>query len=419
MIMSCYRSISCMFEKINLIVTSRFCCRNRVISLSVNRAYSSGYLFTTEHKELKRSVSKIIENEINPFVNEWEEKEAFPAHELFKKLGNAGLLGITRPATYGGLGLDYTFSLAFFEELAKINCGGVPMAIVVHTDCTTPALTSFGSEKLKQEFLVPSITGDRVSCIGISEPDHGSDVSGIKTTAVQRGGDLIINGGKMWTTNGCQADWMCLLANTREGPPHKNKSLICLPLNLPGIHISRKIKKLGMKCSDTAQIFFEDVKVPVDYIIGEEGKGFSYQMIQFQDERLSGIALACAQMSRMVSDTVEYCQNRKAFGKKIIDNQVIHYRLAELQTEIEILRSLLYRIVEMKNENQDITLLASMGKLKAGRLCREVMDSCLQFWGGMGYTEDVLISRFYRDARLLSIGAGTDEIMLSIICKYM
>ncbi|XP_054713110.1 probable acyl-CoA dehydrogenase 6 [Uloborus diversus] len=362
---------------------------------------------------------KIIENEINPFVNEWEEKGMFPAHTVFKKLGDAGLLGITRPTEYGGLGLDYNFSMTFFEELAKINCGGIPMAIVVHTDCATPALSCFGSDKLKKEFLVPSISGDRVSCIGISEPNHGSDVAAIETTAVRRNDDLIINGGKMWTTNGCQADWMCLLANTNQGPSHKNKSLICLPLNLPGVHISKPLKKMGMKSSDTAQIYFEDVKVPAEYLIGEEGKGFFYQMVQFQDERLAGIALSCAQMTRMVSDTIEYCQMRKAFGKKIIDNQIIHYRLAELQTEIEALRSLLMRITDDKNNGKDITYLASMGKLKAGRLSREVMDSCLQYWGGMGYTDDVLISRFYRDARLLSIGAGTDEIMLSIICKYM
>lgn len=386
---------------------------------TLSRNYNQGVKFSSDHEQLKNTVKKIVSTDINPFVNEWEDKGIYPAKEVFQKLGKAGLLGITRPAAYGGLDLDYTYSLALFEGLADINCGGVPMSIIVHTECATPALSSFGSEKLKKEFLVPSIAGERVSCIGISEPDHGSDVAGIKTTAVKKGGDLIINGGKMWTTNGCQADWMCLLANTSEGPPHKNKSLICLPLDIPGVHVSRKIEKLGMKSSDTAQIFFEDVKIPADYIIGEEGKGFIYQMIQFQDERISGIALACFQMLRMLNDTIEYCKSRKAFGKAIIDNQVIHYRLAELLTEIEVLRSLLYRIVEMKNDGQDVTFLASMGKLKAGRLSREVMDSCLQYWGGMGYTDDVLISRFYRDSRLLSIGAGADEIMLAIICKYM
>lgn len=380
---------------------------------------ASWKIFTPEHEQMRKTLSKIIEEDINPFVDEWEDKEIFPAHDIFKKLGNAGFLGITRPTEYGGLGLDYSYSLAFFEEMSKINCGGLPMGIMVHTDCATPALAQFGSEELKKEFLVPSIAGDIVSCIGVSEPDHGSDVAGIRTTAVHKGDDLVINGGKMWTTNGTQADWMCLLANTREGPPHKNKSLICLPLNLPGVHVSRKLKKLGMKCSDTAQIFFEDVRVPAKYIIGEEGQGFIYQMLQFQDERLAGTALATSGMTRSILETIEYCKQRKVFGYPIIENQVIHFRLAELQTELEALISLLYRAVEAKIDGENVTYLASMAKLKAGRLAREVADTCLQYWGGMGYTEEVPISRHFRDSRLTSIGGGTDEIMLSIICKYM
>lgn len=375
--------------------------------------------FKQEHTELRSTLKKIINKDINPFVDEWEAEGQFPAHSVFKKLGEAGLLGITRPQEYGGLGLDYTYTVAFLEELGTIKCGGIPMAISVHTDMAMPALANFGSEDLKKEFLMPSIAGDRVSCLGVSEIEGGSDVASIRTKAVRDGDDLIINGGKMWITNGCQADWMCLLANTREGPSHKNKSLICLPMKTPGVHVSKKIEKIGMHSSDTAQIFFEDVRVPARNIIGEEGMGFTYQMLQFQEERLAGSIIALAPLEQAITETLEYCKQRKAFGYPIIYNQVIHFRLAELQTEVEALRSLVYRAVGKHLTGENVTLLASMAKLKAGRLAREVTDTCMQYWGGLGYTKDVLISRLFRDMRLLSIGGGTDEIMLYIICKHM
>ncbi|XP_019471906.1 probable acyl-CoA dehydrogenase 6 [Meleagris gallopavo] len=223
----------------------------------------------------------------------------------------------------------------------------------------------------------------------------------------------------MWTTSGCQADWMCLLANTSEGHPHRNKSLICLPMNLPGIHITKKIDKLGMRSSDTAQIFFEDVRVPSKNLIGEEGMGFTYQMLQFQEERLWGVATVLTPLETIIQETIDYTRQRKVFGQSVLQNQAVHFRLAELATEVELLRSLLYRTIALYVEGNDVTKFASMAKLKAGRLAREVTDSCLQFWGGMGFTSEVLVSRFYRDLRLLSIGGGTDETMLSIICKYM
>ncbi|KAG8186177.1 hypothetical protein JTE90_012001 [Oedothorax gibbosus] len=378
----------------------------------------SALVFTQEHDELRKTVQKIIEKDINPFVDEWEEANIYPAREVFKKLGNAGLLGITRPTEYGGLGLDYSFTVAFIEELTKINCHGVPMSIAVHTDMATPALAKFGSEELRQEFLVPSIAGDRVSCVGISEVQAGSDVAGIATKAVRQGDDLIINGGKMWITNGAQADWMCLLANTREGPPHKNKSLICVPLDLPGISFQTN-KKLGTCSSDNVQFFFDNVRVPAKNIIGEEGMGFVYQMIQFQEERMAGVIGVAPGCTRIIQETIEYCKERKAFGQPIIDNQVIHYTFAELQTEVEALKSLVYRAAAAMIDGEDVTLLASMAKLKGGRLVREVSDKCLQFWGGMGYTPEVNISRQWRDMRLLSIAGGSDEIMCAIICKYM
>ncbi|NXY02444.1 IVD dehydrogenase, partial [Pteruthius melanotis] len=320
---------------------------------------------------------------------------------------------------YGGMGLDFSYTIALAEELGNTRCGGIPMAIGVQTNMATPALTRFGSHELKKQFLVPTIAGDFVACLGISEAGAGSDVANIKTTAVRKGDEYVINGGKMWTTSGTQADWMCLLANTSEGPPHQNKSLICLPMNLPGIHVARKIDKLGMRSSDTAQIFFEDVRVPCTNLIGEEGKGFTYQMLQFQEERLWAVASVLTPLETVIQETIEYTGQREVFGQPVLHNQTVHFRLAELATEVELLRSLLHRAVALYVEGNDVTKFASMAKLKAGRLIREVTDSCLQFWGGMGFTNEVLVSRFYRDFRLLSIGGGTDETMLSIICKYM
>src|SRR3954451_1177385 len=375
--------------------------------------------FTQEHEGIRRNVKKFIEAEVNPHVDEWEEAGIFPAHELFKKMGDQGYLGINKPTKYGGMGLDYSYQMVFLETLGHIRCGGVPMAIGVQTDMATPALSRFGSAELCKEFLVPSIKGDYVACLGVSEVGAGSDVASIKTTAKKDGGDYVINGGKMWTTSGTQADWMCLLANTSEGPVHRNKTLICLPMKTKGVEIARKLDKLGMRASDTAQIFFEDVRVPQRYRIGEEGMGFIYQMQQFQEERIWAAAAGLMKMERMIRMTIEYTAGRQAFGKSILDNQVVHFRLAELETKVELLRSHVYRTVEEYLAGSDVTNLASMAKLTAGRLVREVSDSCLQYWGGMGYMTESEISRMYRDSRLTSIGGGADEIMLGIICKGM
>uniref|UniRef100_A0A8C9Z9P1 Zgc:85777 n=1 Tax=Sander lucioperca TaxID=283035 RepID=A0A8C9Z9P1_SANLU len=377
-------------------------------------------IYTQEHFALKESLRKIIDQEINPHVDQWEAEGKFPAHKIFKILGSAGFLGVSKPVEYGGLGLDFSYSVAVAEELGNIRCGGIPMAIGVQSDMATPALARFGSAELKREFLLPSIMGDKVACLGVSEVGAGSDVSSIKTKAVREGDEYVINGGKMWTTNGTQADWICLLANTNDGPPHRNKSLFCLPMNLPGrIHIARKIDKLGMWSSDTAELFFDDVRVPCKNIIGQEGMGFTYQMLQFQEERLWAVANILTMMDNIIQETIQYTRQRRIFKQPVLYHQSVHFRLAELQTEVELLRSLLHRATALYIKGNDVTRLASMGKLKGGRLARELGDSCLQFWGGMGFTSDVLVSRFYRDSRLMSIGAGADEVMLGIICKYM
>lgn len=376
-------------------------------------------LYTSEHKALFESVSRFVAEEINPYMDEWEQAGAFPAHELFPKLAAQGWLGITRAENYGGLALDWSYTLAFAEALGEADGGSVPMAVGVQTDMATPALANFGSDELREEFLRPSIAGEYVACIGVSEPGAGSDVASLKTYARKDGGDYVINGGKMWITNGTQADWMCMLANTGEGPVHKNKSLICVPLKTKGVTIARKLDKLGMRASDTAQIFFDDVRVPQRYRIGDEGRGFTYQMQQFQEERLWGAVGVLRSMDKAIADVIAYTRERKAFGRPLLDNQVIHFRLGELQTEVEALRALVYRAVEELIQGKDVTPLASMAKLKAGRLAREVADACLQYYGGMGFMNETPITRMYRDTRLLSIGGGADEVMLGIIAKYM
>ncbi len=372
--------------------------------------------FTQEHRQLEDTVIRFCDKELNPHVAQWEKDEQFPAHEVFKKLGDLGLLGLKYPEEFGGAGLDFSYSMVMAEALGQCNCGGVPMAIGVQTDMATPALARFGSDELKREFLAPTIAGDYVVCLGVSEPGGGSDVAAIKTTAKTDGGDYVINGSKMWITNGLQADWCCLLANTSDAPAHKNKSLIVVPMDTPGITRS-KIDKIGMHSSDTAQIFFDNVRVPKRHVIGQEGLGFTFQMLQFQEERLYAAAGSLRSLDRLIDQTIDYTRQRKAFGKSILDNQVVHFRLAELRTEVEALRALTYRAVELYISGKDVTQLASMAKLKCGRLSREVSDSCLQYWGGMGFTADNPISQAFRDSRLISIGGGADEVMLSIICK--
>ena len=378
--------------------------------------------FSDEHQELRRTVKKFVEQEINPNADAWEEAGGFPAHELFKKLGDQGLLGITREPEYGGMGLDLSYTIVMAEELGRAHSGGVSLAIGVQTDMCTPALANFGSDFLKRNYLQPSIAGDLVGCIGVSEPGGGSDVAALKTTARKDGDDYVISGQKMWITNGTQANWMCMLANTSEGKPHQNKSLIVVPLDAEGVHVEQKLEKMGMRSSDTALIFFDEVRVPRTHLIGPmEGMGFMQQMAQFQDERIWGAANTVTGLEEAIKLTTEYARTRETFGQPLMDNQFIHFKIAELSTEIEALKALTYRAAELHQEkgamNFDVVRLASMAKYKSGRLSRQVLDWCLQFHGGMGYMLEARINRMFRDVRLIGIGGGADEIMLGIIAK--
>ncbi len=380
--------------------------------------------FTHEHREIQKTLKRFIDEEINPHVDEWEAAEIFPAHEVFKKLGNLGLLGLTKPEAFGGAGLDYSYSIAMAETLGHIDCGGIPMAIGVQTDMCTPALARFGSDELRREFLAPAIAGDVVGCIGVSEPGAGSDVAGIKSSARKDGDDYVISGSKMWITNSIQADWMCMLVNTGEGPIHKNKSLVMVPMRengklRKGIEVGKKIRKIGMHSSDTGLIYFDEVRVPQRYLIGKEGAGFIYQMQQFQEERLWCAASCLQSLNNCIQWTIDYAHERKLFGATIADQQWVQFKLAELKTEVEALRALTYQACEHYVAGEDVTEWATMAKLKAGRLNRLVPDTCLQFWGGMGFTYENKVSRMYRDGRLASIGGGADEVMMGILSKIM
>ena len=381
---------------------------------------------THDHEQIRDTLTRYIDEHINPHVDEWEAAEIFPAHQVFKGLGELGLLGLTKPVEYGGMGLDYSYSMVMAETLGRITCGGVPMAIGVHTDMCTPALARFGSDELKREFLAPAIAGDMVGCIGVSEPGAGSDVAAIKSHARKDGGDYLISGQKMWITNSLQADWMCMLVNTEGSNPHKNKSLIMVPMRdgpngklTKGISVAQKIRKIGMDSSDTGLIYFDEVRVPQRNLIGQEGQGFIYQMQQFQEERLWAGANALWVLDECIRQTIEWAQQRKLFGGALIDQQWVQFKLVELQTEVEALRALTWSACERYVAGDDVLQWASMVKLKAGRLMREVSDMCLQFWGGMGYTLDNRVSRLYRDGRLASIGGGADEVMMGIIAKTM
>ncbi len=376
--------------------------------------------FTAEHAMFRKSVRAFIDKEITPHVDEWEHAKLWDAHGVLKKMGDLGFLGLSYSSEFGGAEADIWFTVVLMEELGRIPCGGVPMGISVHTDMCSPALAKYGSDELRHQYLAPAIRGEMVGAIGVTEPNAGSDVASITTRADSDGDDYVINGSKMYITNGVQADWVCLLARTEPGTGYKGMSLILVPTNTPGFIVDKKLKKLGNHSSDTAVLTFENCRVPKTNLIGVEGMGFYMQMEQFQRERLVAALLGVVGMEQAVRKTIQYCQERVTFGKPLIANQWIQFKLAELLTEIEALRHLSYHtaaLLEQDETSLEVTKLASMCKLKVGRLMREVADTCLQFYGGMGYMEETPISRYFRDARLTSIGGGADEVMLGIIAK--
>jgi citronellyl-CoA dehydrogenase len=379
---------------------------------SANQIY-----FTKDHEMVRRAVSDFVKKEINPHMDEWEEKGGAPLHDLFKKMGDLGFLGIRYDPKYGGQGLDYWYDLVFLEELGHVHGLGIPMAIAVQTHMATPAIDEYGSEYLKETYLKPAIAGEMVTSIAVTEPGAGSDVSALATTAKRDGDFYVINGSKTYITNGTQADFLTLLARTSDDPGYHSFSLLVVPTHLSGFSVSRKLEKIGAHSSDTAELFFDDLRVPVENLIGKENEGFVYQMQQFQHERFSALPGAYIASLDMIEMTVAHIKQRIVFGKPLITKQVLRHRLADWLTEIECLRQLTYHIVRMKMEGLDVTREVSMGKLYAARMLRRVSDGCLQMFGGLGYMDEMLISRYFRDGRLLSIGGGADEIMQEIIAK--
>ena len=373
--------------------------------------------FTKEHDQVRKALRDFINKEINPYIDEWEEAGIAPLHDIFKKMGDLGFLGIRFDPKYGGEGLDYWYDTLFLEELGHIHSGGVPMAISVQTHMATPAIEEFGSEYLKENYLRPALKGDLVGAIAVTEPDAGSDVAGLKTTAKKDGDSYIINGSKTFITNGTQADFLTLLARSSDEPGYHSFSLIVVPTNLPGFVISKKLDKFGMRSSDTAELFFDNLRVPAENLIGEEGEGFIYQMQQFQHERFSVMPSCYTRLRDVIDFTIDYMRQRITFGKPLAARQVLKHRIAHWVTEIECLKQLTYHVTRLKIEGVNADKEISMGKLLAGQLSKDVTDGCLQIHGGMGYMNEMRIGRDYRDSRLMGIGGGSDEVMCEIIAK--
>lgn len=376
--------------------------------------------FTEEHELFRSTVRNLVQTEIDPHADEWEAAGTFPAHELFPKLAAAGLLGLEYDERWGGQGADHLFTLVYGEEVGRATTGGVGMAISVQTDMATPALHRFGSDELKARYLVPALAGEMVAAIAVTEPDAGSDVAGIRTRAVRDGDEWVINGTKLYITNGTQADWLCLLVRTSDEGGYRGMSQIVFPTDTPGFSVSRKLDKLGQRSSDTAELSFVDARVPVANAIGTVDHGFQQQMAQFQNERLIAAYLSVGGMEAALERTVEWCRQRHTFGKPLIENQHVQFTLAELMAEVELAKQFNRTCAEAVvagTDEVEITRLASIAKLTTGRLQRRVADECLQLYGGLGYMEETWTARYYRDSRLLSIGGGSDEVMLRILAQ--
>ncbi|HKY15652.1 MAG TPA: acyl-CoA dehydrogenase family protein [Microthrixaceae bacterium] len=373
--------------------------------------------FNEEHEMFRKTVRDFVDAEITPHAEEWERDGIFPARELFKRMGALGLLGVTYDPAYGGGGADALYTAILGEELGRMPCLGVAMAISVQTDMATPSLHRFGSDELKERYLRPAIAGDHVAAIAVTEPDAGSDVAGLRTRAVRDGDEWVISGQKLYITSGTQADWMCLLARTSDEGGFRGISQIVVPTGVDGFSVSRKLDKLGMRSSDTAELVFDGVRVPVANTIGEIGRGFQQQMQQFQDERMVAAYQMVGAMEGALERTRNYLGERLVFGRPLLANQHLGYELAELASEVDVLKHYNYAAAESAAAGQDITRFATIAKLRAGRVARRVADICLQFHGGIGYMEETWTARFFRDTRLWSIGGGADEVMLRTLAR--
>jgi citronellyl-CoA dehydrogenase len=371
--------------------------------------------FTEEHEMIRRTVKRFCLEEIAPHAEEWDHEGIFP-RDLFKKAANIGLFGIRLDTEFGGSGLDWWASAAYMEAMAYSDSGSVNMALMVQSEITLPVLAELGTREQKEEFLRPAIAGDTIAALGISEPGGGSDVAALKTRARVDGGDLVISGQKLWITNGTRADFIILAVRT-GGEGYKGVSLVLFPTKTKGFSVGKKLKKVGNMASDTAELFFDECRIPKRHILGEQDKGFYYVMNNFQGERLAAAILALAASEKAVRDALDYGANRKAFGQPIRTFQVWRHRFAEHLTNIEAGRWLTYRALDLLNRKQKSVREVTMAKLFTSELSQKVMYDCMQLFGGFGYTTDYPIGRAWRDVRLNTIGAGTSEIMKEILAK--
>jgi alkylation response protein AidB-like acyl-CoA dehydrogenase len=374
--------------------------------------------FDAHHDELRQSVRRFVETELAPHAQEWEDAAYF-ADWVFPRMGELGFLGLHYPTEYGGQGGDYFCSVVLSEEMARARCGGLGMAVAVQTDMATPPILKFGTEEQKQRYLVPAIKGEKVACLGITEPNAGSDVQNVQTWAKPDGDDWIINGSKIFITNGIRADFIALVARTDRGRGFEGVTLFVVDTNTPGFVRSRKLDKVGMIASDTAELAFEDMRVPGDAVLGEVGQGFYNIMWELQGERMIGAAGAIAGAQLTFDATLEYAKQRMAFGKPIGQQQVIKHMLVDMATKIDIAREYNYAVARRFGDGEYPVKEISMAKLVSGQVAHEVADTAMQIWGGAGYMADNPVQRAWRDTRLIRIGAGTDEIMKEVIGKAL
>ncbi|OLC71257.1 MAG: acyl-CoA dehydrogenase [Deltaproteobacteria bacterium 13_1_40CM_4_68_19] len=373
--------------------------------------------FTPEHQLFRRTLRDYVERELAPHALEWDEAGIFP-REIFRGMAEIGALGINYPESVGGAGGDYWFVVVLAEELTRCQNSGVNMGLLVQSQIATPIIDQIGTAEQKKEFLVPALAGEKIAALGISEPDAGSDVASLRTTARRSGDEYVINGAKMWITNGTRADFITLAVRT-GGPGHGGISLVTFPTDVKGFSVSKKLAKVGNLSSDTALLFFEDCRIPVRYLLGEENEGFYHVMTNFQGERLVAAIGAVAGMQLLVEDALRYGNERTAFGKPLARFQVWRHRLVEHLTAIEAARWLTYRACDLFNRKETAVKEISMAKLLAGDLMQKVVYDCQQLHGGMGYVVETPVARAFRDARLLTIGGGTSEIMKEIIAKLV
>jgi alkylation response protein AidB-like acyl-CoA dehydrogenase len=375
-------------------------------------------LFTEEHEELRLAIRSLVESELTPHAVDWEREGYFPDW-VFKRMGDLGYLGLRYPPEYGGQGGDWGHAIVMAEEMARVGSGGVGMAIAVQAEMATPPILRFGTEDQKRRYLAPAIRGEKIACLGITEPGAGSDVASIQTSAVRDGDEWVINGSKMFITNGKRADYCVLVARTDKPAGYEGFSLFIVDTDLPGFSVSRTLEKLGMHSSDTAELTLDGVRVPGAALLGEEGKGFEHIMWELQGERLVGAAGSVAGATLAFEKTLEYAKERRAFGRPIWKFQALRHRFAEMATDLEAARQMTYDVALAWERGEYPVKEISMLKLYAGLAVNRVIDACLQIHGGAGYTADAWVARAWRDARLLRIGAGTDEVMREVVAKAM